>query len=490
MAPYEVPQFSFVTAELMSGDRLPGGGPDDAAALAIGQFTTNQNDMYLNAWSQNYAGIFRSNMLLESFANITFDNAEQANKVEGQVHFMRAYYFFDLAKQFGTAPLVLKTEKQNLPKAEVDELYAQIASDLKVAIEKMPSTAYSTDDIGKPTKWAAEGYMARVFLFYTGVYGKESLPLAEGGSISKQQVIDYVDDCIAHSGRVLVPDFRNLWPYSYSNVDYAYAKDNNLVWVGEEGGNTEALFSIRFSSLGNWTYLSAYNQMDLFFGWRNQDQIPFGQGWGWGPVNPNIYDKWPDTDLRKKASIIDVEDATEGISGYEWGADNQRHETGYWQKKYVPVNIKNSKGEPENLSVTLYKAPTDFMLNNTQEIVLLRLADVMLMGAELGSSKKQEYMDDVRFRANMPSVPATLENIKKERFYELAFEGLHYYDLLRWGDAETEINKVTNIPVKNQNKAATYSTKFRPETKGFLPIPESQIQLSDGVLKQNEGWNE
>lgn len=61
-------------------------------------------------------------------------------------------------------------------------------------------------------KWAAEALMARVFLFYTGYYDKEALPLPDGGSITKQQATDWLVDCIENSGHDLVSDFRNLWP--------------------------------------------------------------------------------------------------------------------------------------------------------------------------------------------------------------------------------------------------------------------------------------
>ena len=57
--------------------------------------------------------------------------------------------------------------------------------------------------------------------------------------------------------------------------------------------------------------------------------------------------------------------------------------------------------------------------------------DVLLMGAELDSPNAQAYLDRVRSRAGLQSVPATLDNIKKERRFELAFEGVRYYDLLR-----------------------------------------------------------
>ena len=93
IAPVEIPEFSFVTSELMSDDRLPGGGPDDTHAHAIGKFANNSNDMYLNAWTRNYQGIFRANMLIESLDQVKFMNDEQAAKAEGEAHFMRAYYY-------------------------------------------------------------------------------------------------------------------------------------------------------------------------------------------------------------------------------------------------------------------------------------------------------------------------------------------------------------------------------------------------------------
>mgnify|MGYP001017599065 CR=1 FL=1 len=229
--------------------------------------------------------------------------------------------------------------------------------------------------------------------------------------------------------------------------------------------------------------------MVLFLGWKDQQQIPFDQGWGWQPVSPTLWDVWPDEDLRKRGSVQDVNDMTEmsGTTGYIWGLDNQLHDTGLWQKKYRPVNhYVNGKIEP--IGVKLYGANAYYQLCSFQEIVLLRFADVLLMGAELGSAKKQEYMDMVRSRVKLPSIPVTLENIKKERRFELAFEGIRYYDLLRWGDVEKEVNKIKDIPIKNSNVPGTYSTKYRPETKGFLPSPNSQILLSNGVLTQNEGW--
>jgi hypothetical protein len=121
-------------------------------------------------------------------------------------------------------------------------------------------------------------------------------------------------------------------------------------------------------------------------------------------------------------------------------------------------------------------------------MVLLRFADILLMGAELGSTHAQNYLDQVRSRAGLASIPVSLDNIKTERRHELAGEGLRYFDLLRWHDAEAAFAIATNIPCKTLNTDVTYTVTFRPETGGFLPIPEGQVRLSGGVLTQNPGW--
>ena len=84
-----------------------------------------------------------------------------------------------------------------------------------------------------------------------------------------------------------------------------------------------------------------------------------------------------------------------------------------------------------------------------------------------------------------------LENIKAERRFELAFEGVRYYDLLRWHDEDLITINQTGIVTYNrrgQANAETKSITFRKETGGFLPIPQTQIDLSGGVLTQNTGW--
>jgi len=495
-------------SELMSDDRFGGGGTNDIGFKDTDAFTISTEDYYRPVWRTYYEGIFRANMILKRFdqANYTDENAK--NQALGETYFLRAYLYLKLCQLFGTVPLITDPAPVNFPKASPEELFGQIAFDLKKAIELMPAIPYNPSGdqsrLGHATKWAAEGMMARAFLFYTGYYQKSELPLVEGGgSVTKNQVITWVDECIASSGHGLVRDFRNLWLYSAADTtsDYPYNNilgglDNKTAkWVGESGGNIETVFAIKYSLFGGWNApnkLSYSNQLSLYMGLRgaNNNWVPFGQGWGGGPVNPQLWDSFEEGDIRKEGSILNVNNPNEGAiyGNYVWNGDNSQHETGMYGKKYLPI-IYNSNNSIRSIYSKFYPGTsTDMQIFNMQDEVLLRFADILLMGAELGSANAQDYFDQVRERAGLTSKPVTLENIKIERRHELCMEGIRYFDLLRWRDAEAAFAIASNIPVKTTNLDEMYVSSFRPETGGFLPIPESQVRLSNGLLLQNPGW--
>ena len=489
----------FFVSELMSDDRLGGGGPDDKSCKAIDQFKKSSEDMFNNPWRAMYFGVYRSNYLLSNLDNVVWNSEESKNKILGETHFLRAYFYFDLARMFGEVPMVLEPEPVNIPKTPANQLYAQIASDLKNAIEMLPSVKFQdidrAKDLGRVTKWAAEALMARVFLFYTGYYRTEALPLADGGQVTKAEVTDWIVDCVENSGHDLLPDFRNLWAYSYVQ-DYKYTADNNLSWAGD--GSVETVFSIKYSALANdWNSpQQKSNQICLYSGFREQNftkTFPFGQGWGMGTVNPKIYNDWDPNDVRRDASVLDVRN-TDEVADFDFGGGNQQDNTCYFQKKYIPINVwtDETKTKVYNFSHELYGMEgTDYQRDNIQDLILIRFSDVLLMAAELGAPNAQQYLDRVRSRAGLGSVPATLENIKAERRFELAFEGIRYYDLLRWHDEDQITANQTGIVTYNRRgmaNAETTNIAFRPETGGFLPIPQTQIDLSGGVLTQNAGW--
>lgn len=502
MAISNVADTHFYMAELASDDRFGGGGENDKDMQGFDHLMNTKPNRLGTYWDARYKGIFRANMALETLDNNKdWESEAQKNQFKGEAYFLRALFYFELSQTFGEVPLVLKTAAENIPKSPADATFAQIASDLKNAIEMMYATPYTTIEAGHATKWAAEALMARVFLFYTGYYGKDSLPLPEGeGSISKTQVIEWLQDCISNSGHGLVDNFYNLWPYTnkYTVEHYNFTKGKGLAWEGD--GNKETVFAVKFGTSvdwGNQFTLGYSNQYNLHFGLRSgnggESTFPYGQGWGAGPVNSEMWNEWRQAepnDLRRTASILNVE--TE-LESYEWGADKQMEETGFWQKKYMPITAYDDNGNfTISYAILTDGAIVDYQLAHTQDLVLIRFADVLLMHSEL--TQDATGLNMVRARVGLPPVSYSLDAIKKERRWELAFEGLRYFDLMRWGDAATQLAKQEGVAIKNRGVDAVmrafgggYKARYEA-TGGFWPIPQSQIELSDGVLIQNKGW--
>lgn len=503
----KIEQNLMIVSELLSDDRFGGGGPDDRYAQALDHLKKSDDNMFDDIWSVNYKGIYRCNMLLEGLDNINFSSNDAKNKVEGETRFLRAFFYFNLCKTFGSVPLIVTSQSGNEPQATADQLYAQIGTDLQKAVALLPSTNINdieSSELGRTNKWVAEGLLARVYLFYTGYYNKTSMPTTDG-TITADEVTKDLKDCIDNSGHKLMADFRDLWPYSneYTKPDYPYSKDNDLNWYGEDGANKETMFSIRYNPKSVWdtpNTVSRNNQVDLFFSPRETDgsvenNFPLGIGWGFGTVNPKMMAAWKTAepnDVRIKASIFDTSDEA---PNYVWGADKQMNETGLWQKKYCAINVKTVTSDGttyENYSRRLYPTiDTDYQLNNIQDIVVLRFADVLLMYSEL--TKSVGGINQVRERAGLKAIAAyTDDALRNERRWELAFEGSRWYDLLRWhiaGDALTTQNGVSVQDNMEEKTMDMSDIKQRvTDTGGFLQIPQTQIDLSGGVLKQNAGW--
>lgn len=510
----------FYVSELVSDDRFGGAGFSDKDNRAIERLLRNGENQFSNPWKNMYSAIFRVHTALESMDVISWTSEDKRNNIEGELLFLRAYSYMNLCRMYGSVPLILSTERMNLPRATPDELWGQIASDFKKSIEKLSDISYQDMDknrLGHATKWAAEALMARAWLFYTGYYQKEEMPIAGGGGISKQQIVDWLIDLKEHSGHGLLKNFWSLWPYSNEETskDYKYMKNikrdysgtyGDITWIKEEGDNIENIFCYKYSTLGDVFGESHANQMVLYSslrGWNipSDEQInvfPLGFGWGGGPVNSQLWNEWityEPNDIRRQASIMDVSDTNE-MEQYYWGGDGQMEETGYWNKKYIAMNAKrtNKEGKTEavNYSVILYNASDDYRRNNTQDTYIVRYADVLLMLSEL--TKDVSYMNEVRERVGLPALSSYSEEaLRRERRYELCFEGIRYYDLLRWHIAGEQLNKKNGVPICNQGVWTTAEmgdmVNRVKETGGFFPIPVDQINLSGGILVQDAAWD-
>lgn len=530
-------QSYFMVSELASDDRFGAGGTGDIEVTAISHLLQTSNTMFDDFWKILYQGIFRANTVIETIDNCEWSSDENRNQALGEALFLRAWFNQQLTEMWGEVPLITTTAVVDVPSATAEEMYAQITTDLLQAIDLMMDKPYTSYVSGHATKWDAEGMLARNFLFYTGFYGKETLPTIDGGSVSKADVTAYIENCIASSGHDLVGDFRNLWPYTNELTvnDYNYTSTDNgdgtrtvkngvdelpLAWAGN--GNKESMFSIQFMNYAGWasypdgttTYQMGFsNQYILYMGLRCSDNgyestFPFGQGWGQCTVSTNLWKDWTaaetnadEEDVRKTASIVDCEVELEK---YTYVSDCDE-DAGYYLKKMQPVTTKHdAEGKPVTFDTKniFWKYMDGYTASNNgndmqgahfQDLMLMRFADILLMHSELTGNP--DGINRVRARAGLSEIGYSEEALRNERRWEFAGEGRRWADIRRWGIAETALAKQIGQRV-NHTGEWTVMPDLGPgivaryqATKGFMPIPLSQIELSD-YLKQNAGWTE
>ncbi|NLA15305.1 MAG: RagB/SusD family nutrient uptake outer membrane protein [Bacteroidales bacterium] len=514
-------------AQLLSDDMFSGGGENDKDWTSLEHLMYVNLDRFQTFWKARYAGISRANMAIANLDKV--EDEKLHNQLMGETLFLRALFYFELVQLFGDVPLITQVPQsvtevsEYPPQATQEEIFAFIAADLKKAADIMPSDTWNATISGEghATRWSAQALLARVFLFYTGFYNKAEMPMMDEefnivGSVTKQDVIVALEDCINNSGHDLVNDYRRLWPYSnsVSAKDYDYVADlaaSGQYWV-KDGTSPETLFAIKCSHLASWgTNIGYANQYCLFFGIRNPGDdnqyfnvFPFGQGWGAGPVNPQLWEEWKaqePSDARRRASVLAADDR----DGYIYGADALMEESSFWSKKIIATRAAkdyNADGSIKNL-YNVFTTSTDyygdgesddFQLGNSTDVILIRFADVLLMHSEL--TETATGINRVRARAGLQEVGYSLEALQSERRFELAFEGLRWGDIRRWGDdyaisaLESQLGQtIWNRGVKTlmNDQGAGYAARYR-DTRGFMPIPSSEVDLSDGVLKQNPGW--
>ena len=389
----------------------------------------------------------------------------------------------------------------------------------------------------------------------------------KGGSLSKEEVVAGLKDIVATGGYQLCEDYRSLWQYSNSLLwqetqdgggiveikettdaegkvvkdtvrtghGYEFIKDmkkeNCFDMPGMGNGNTEELFQIQFMNASKWAIGGTYNAqrmysnyISVFWGLRNGASnqngdrnltYPFNQGWGQGTPSCNIWDDWTAaensaqgkeyTDLRKRASLIDLDNE---LVGYTYEKDDCE-ESGYSVKKYAEVNLDACAA---NNDTWWSQAPgyTGSSLDNKmqgdhfEDFYLMRYSDVLLMLTELTGDA--QYMNQVQRRAGVPETPYSLKAVQNERRWEFCFEGLRFNDMRRWtGNNPTESSyapkalqaqagkQIVCLGQKGNKRSMQHMTCSWAEryiaTNGFLAKPQAQITLMNGKMEQNPGWD-
>ena len=528
------PQMSFLyTACLASDDQLGGGGTNDKLMQAEDLLCNYNADMTNQFYADRYKGVARANTLLNVLENASGMAEDVKNKGIAESKFLRAFYYYELASMYGNVPLITSPDQENTAQGDVKVLWGQILQDLRDACDLLPAEKRAD---GRIDKYTAEAMLGRAWLFYTGFYCNgtstadlvstsykplQSVELPDGSTLTKQDVITYIDDCVTKSGYSLVSDFRNLWAYTNKLVvdEYPYTAGQGLAWVENDNAvNPESMFAIKFNKLASWQTTIGYaNGIALHFGVRGgqdySNTFPFGQGWGAGPVAPNLVNDWKAAepeDMRLKASVADVNDTNEMPNYTRGGWADFVQETDYYSKKWSPIcavnkgYVSGEEGADPPAYIACFETgmypgnwdtsgENNFQLSNIHDLVLIRFADVLLMQSEL--KEDVSGINKVRARAGLKPINGySLAALQNERRWEFACEGIRWNDIRRWHIAAIALAKQENQPVYYCGNPGTntahnggYAARYNA-TAGFQKMPETQIAL--GTVKQNDGWSD
>ena len=452
------------------------------------------NNLFNADWINYYAAIFRCNKVIQAEETADWGGDLAARgRIIGQARALRAILYFDLARMFGDVPLVTVPTEENLPRTAASEVYKQIFDDLKYAAANIPADAFplSSRDVndGRITKYAAEALLARAYLYYTGYYGQEN----EG--CTKQEAIDALEDIINNGGYELEANYADLFmpactKDASNGSNYAWDTTfkgkyyNNGGWVSDI--SKEVILNLKFSATADYNGNADGNVFQVYLGPRNKcaTSVNIASGWGACSVTQKFVDTYKD-DPRFNACVWSCADA-----GFAADVNDTYEYTGYYTRKYAPLCFSDGTRQEvgfelgeQHMNITYY-----------QDWTVMRYADVLLMHSELTGTNTGLNMVHQRSCPG-ETLSYSIENIRKERAIEFAFEGIHFWDLMRYekdgayaGRAIAEAQNGAKVMNGGVETTTSFNIDNFTAKKGLMQIPNTQITLSGGVLTQNAGW--
>ncbi len=422
--------------DILSDDADKGSSANDQPLINdLDNFTLDATNSFVSpVYKGFYQAIARANIAIENIPNVDMDPALR-DRLVGECKFLRAYSYYLLVQWFGDLVIITKTLQGDEYYAQTrqprEAVYTQIEADLIDAIAVLKEkNEYPTADLGRVTKGAARGILAKLYMI------KKDWVKAEAQCM----------DIINSTQYSLLPRYAD-----------------NFLPVGENG--LESIFELQAVALKTQQSAgpgsSPYNMVQGVRGVPNL-------GWGFNRPSDNLVTSYENGDPRREATVIYVgEILPDGSTQVEDNLEiiNER----FNQKAWVPAHLGLQDNGPGNIRV-------------------LRYSDILLLAAEAKNeldkpAEALPLLNQVRKRARgtngflLPDVTVVdkvmlREKIYKERRVELAMEQQRWFDLVRWGRAAEVM-------------IAAGKTNFIKEKHILLPIPQTEIDLTNKRILQN-----
>ena len=509
--------FSMWNFDVRSDDAYKGGnGTSDGDVfhqleIEQGVLTTNWNinDM----WVRLYNCISRVNIALSVLESCD-DSFEAKQQRIAEMKFLRAYGHFLLKRLYKYIPFIMNPnltydEYNVLSNREFtnDEGWQQIINDLKEAFDTLPETQ---EELGRPTKGAAAAFLTKVYLYKA--YRQDDPETNQVTSINQddlKKVIEYSDPKY-YGNYGLEKDIHNNF-----RPEESYENGRESIWAiqysrndGSTYGNLNWSYGLIPPSIPNVTdggcdfYKPSQNLVNAYR--TGTDGLPYID-----TFNDQDYDRSADNADPRLFLTVGMPDLP-----YMFNKDFIIKRNHVWSRSNglygYNISLKHNV-DPALINVYLIKG--SYWASSMNRIVF-RYADVLLERAEAyaqmdKTSEAISLVNDIRNRAKnstqmISTYPAdygvsfkvntysgsyskedALKIVKMERRLELGMESERFFDLVRWGDAATVLNKYYAEEIDNCN---IYSeAHFTADKDEYLPIPFEQLSASNGHYVQNIG---
>ena len=432
-------------------------------------------------WQNSYQKITTCNNFLDHVGNINMDASKKAVMI-AEVRTLRAYEYFNLALYFGDVPLVQHVltiaEANSVSRTPKADVWAFVEKELKESYPVLPSSRPNSEN-GRITSAATLAILGRLQM---------AQKKWSEAATSYKTIIEY-------NHYAIDPKFRELF-FEANELSKEFILTSQ--YQKDVYGHVLLTYMLP-ETWGGWHQFSPYNELVKDFECTDGKTID---------VSPlyNPADPYNNRDPRLDATIM-ISDRTSYrgktyISRPGTSSPDRKDRYPVWSGYCIMKFLEDDPTQNQ------WSYGGNFSIIRYAEVLLSYLESKLESGAAIDQTLLNETINKVRGRAavNMPMVTTTdpvelRKIIRRERRVEFAFEGLRYYDILRWGIAATELNRQFT-GMKLTNSPATY-TAFPVDSEGYFimgnrrnfkaginelwPIPQSERDINKN-LTQNFGY--
>ncbi|WP_066217758.1 RagB/SusD family nutrient uptake outer membrane protein [Formosa haliotis] len=442
-----------------------------AAAHRIGAYEYDADtNQIVNGWATAYSAIKNANFFLASIQNSDLSD-QIKGRVIAQILFFRAYFYLNLAIQYGDVPywrdeLTDIASVSLLGKTDASVIITDMIADLDEAISSgyLSEGKWNEND-GRPTIWSAKMLKAYCYVW-----------LAKDDASQWNNALPVLKDVTSNSPHQLNPDYADMYRGGNEYNDEIIFGKQYLADVYNNNVNSTAHYN---NPAETGPTRSVMGDLGIA-----QGSAPF-------TIRKSFADTWPDNDIRKKYNVWDHEILEDGSEvNFNW--------------IYIPKLVRGPVPTSDPL---LAEAEVNNISNSPKRIMTIAEAYLLLAEAEfMNGGSTDEALDainKIRERTSLPLYTSiNLEDIQNERGWELCAEGFwgRKRDLIRWGilestviglpEAEAAAGASATALIRAQDEADIISAA--PTGKYYVyPIPLNEILQSKdigGALTQNPLW--